>query len=116
MTLPEPIPPFSIYSPLDAPIIALSNQYRVPLIGGTALEMLVRHYRLPVERPRSINDIDFVCFRQPRANRAGFRLALLHLGLKIRDENPFSIHFATDEVVYASLNRKPVWSRERRTF
>jgi len=94
----EPTPLFSIYSPLDQTIIALSSQYRAPLIGGTALEMLVNHYQLPIARPRSINDIDFVCFRQPHADRAGLQQALLGLGLKIRDENPFSVHLATPEV------------------
>ena len=62
------------------------------------MEILVRHHQLPVERPRSVNDIDFVCFRQPSADRAGFQRALLQLGLVVRDENPFSIHFATPEV------------------
>ena len=90
--------PFSIYSPLDSAIVALSGQYRVPLIGGTALEMLVSHTRLPVSRPRSDNDIDFICFRQPSADRLGFQNALRKLGLLLRDENPFSIHFATAEV------------------
>ena len=90
--------PFSIYSPLDSAIIALSGQYRVPLTGGTALEILVSHTRLPVSRPRSINDIDFICFRQPSADRLSFQNALRELGLQVRDENPFSIHFAAAEV------------------
>ncbi len=52
---------YTTYHPADAHIAALSASLRMPLIGGTALEILTRHFGVG-ERVRSCNDFDYAYY------------------------------------------------------
>lgn len=54
------IPKFTVYSRLDVPTIVTATKLKLPLIGGTALEMWANYYNIPTSCPRSENDIDFI--------------------------------------------------------
>lgn len=50
----------SRYSDLDDKIIAKASSLGIPLIGGTALEVLASYYGVSGVRKRSNNDLDFL--------------------------------------------------------
>lgn len=55
-------PLFENYTTVDEPIVRLVSNYQLYLIGGTAIDMLCRHYGISNNRSRSNNDIDFLSF------------------------------------------------------
>lgn len=56
-------PLFENYTTIDEPIVRLASNYQLYLIGGTAIDMLCRHYGISNNnRNRSNNDIDFLSF------------------------------------------------------
>ena len=55
-------PLFENYTTVDEPIVRLASNYQLYLIGGTAIDMLCRHYGISNNRNRSNNDIDFLSF------------------------------------------------------
>lgn len=55
-------PLFENYTTVDEPIVRLASNYQLYLIGGTAIDMLCRHYGINNNRNRSNNDIDFLSF------------------------------------------------------
>lgn len=50
----------SYYSDLDEQVIEKATELGMPLIGGTALEILANHYGTSGVRKRSNNDLDFL--------------------------------------------------------
>lgn len=50
----------SRYSDLDEQVIRKASELGLPLIGGTALEVLAGYYGTPGVRKRSDNDLDFL--------------------------------------------------------
>lgn len=50
----------SKYSDLDDLVIAKASELGLPLIGGTALELLSNYYNVQGVRKRSDNDLDFL--------------------------------------------------------
>lgn len=59
-------PLFENYTTVDEPIVRLASNYQLYLIGGTAIDMLCRHYGVSNNRSRSNNDIDFLSFATNR--------------------------------------------------
>lgn len=59
-------PLFENYTTVDEPIVRLASNYQLYLIGGTAIDMLCRHYGIKNNRNRSNNDIDFLSFATNR--------------------------------------------------
>ena len=55
-------PLFENYTTVDEPIVRLASNYRLYLIGGTAIDMLCSNYEVSNNRNRSNNDIDFLPF------------------------------------------------------
>lgn len=51
----------SKYSDLDDMVITKASELGMPLIGGTALEIIANYYNVPGVRIRSNNDLDFLC-------------------------------------------------------
>lgn len=51
---------FTRYSEFDDIIIANAPRLGLPLIGGTALEILADYFMIPDVRKRSDNDLDFI--------------------------------------------------------
>ena len=50
----------SHYSDMDDLVINKATEIGLPLIGGTALEVLSNYYKVPGVRKRSDNDLDFL--------------------------------------------------------
>ena len=55
-------PLFESYTSIDETIVRLASNHKLYLIGGTAIDMLCRHYGISNNRNRSNNDIDFLSF------------------------------------------------------
>lgn len=55
-------PLFENYTAFDEPVVRLASNYKLYLIGGTAIDMLCRYYNIDNNRNRSNNDIDFLSF------------------------------------------------------
>ena len=55
-------PLFESYTSIDETIVRLASNHKLYLIGGTAIDMLCRHYGINNNRNRSNNDIDFLSF------------------------------------------------------
>ena len=55
-------PLFESYTSIDETIVRLAFNHKLYLIGGTAIDMLCRHYGINNNRNRSNNDIDFLSF------------------------------------------------------
>lgn len=53
---------FESYTSIDETIVRLASNHKLYLIGGTAIDMLCRHYGINNNRNRSNNDIDFLSF------------------------------------------------------
>lgn len=53
----------------------------MPLLGGTALEVLAHAYGVPPPRPRSVNDLDFLCIEGYSRPVEAFDAYLAGLGL-----------------------------------
>ena len=51
---------YTVYSEFDDLIIRQASQLGLPLIGGTALEVLSYYFQYPCHRIRSDNDLDFI--------------------------------------------------------
>ena len=50
---------FDSYSTLDVPVVRKASLWGFALVGGTAVQLLARHYGVTERRNRSINDLDF---------------------------------------------------------
>lgn len=55
-------PLFESYTSIDETIVRSASNHKLYLIGGTAIDMLCRHYNINNNRNRSNNDIDFLSF------------------------------------------------------
>ena len=55
-------PLFESYTSIDETIVRLASNRKLYLTGGTAIDMLCRHYGINNNRNRSNNDIDFLSF------------------------------------------------------
>lgn len=55
-------PLFESYTSIDETIVRSASNHKLYLIGGTAIDMLCRHYNISNNRNRSNNDIDFLSF------------------------------------------------------
>lgn len=55
-------PLFESYTSIDETVVRLASNHKLYLIGGTAIDMLCRHYGISNNRNRSNNDIDFLSF------------------------------------------------------
>jgi hypothetical protein len=56
------VPLFESYSDLDLPIVEAASENNLYLIGGTALSIWSKYYKIKFWRERSNNDIDFWTF------------------------------------------------------
>lgn len=55
-------PLFESYTSIDETVVRSASNHKLYLIGGTAIDMLCRHYGISNNRNRSNNDIDFLSF------------------------------------------------------
>ena len=55
-------PLFESYTSIDETVVRSASNHKLYLIGGTAIDMLCRHYGINNNRNRSNNDIDFLSF------------------------------------------------------
>lgn len=55
-------PLFESYTSVDETVVRSASNHKLYLIGGTAIDMLCRHYGINNNRNRSNNDIDFLSF------------------------------------------------------
>ena len=55
-------PLFESYTSIDETVVRSASSHKLYLIGGTAIDMLCRHYGISNNRNRSNNDIDFLSF------------------------------------------------------
>lgn len=72
-------PLFENYTTVDEPIVRLASNYQLYLIGGTAIDMLCRHYSINNNRNRSNNDIDFLSFATNLSKTQEYVNKLMHL-------------------------------------
>lgn len=72
-------PLFENYTTVDEPIVRLASNYQLYLIGGTAIDMLCRHYGISNNRNRSNNDIDFLSFATNLSKTQEYANKLMHL-------------------------------------
>ena len=72
-------PLFENYTTVDEPIVRLASNYQLYLIGGTAIDMLCRHYGISNNRNRSNNDIDFLSFATNLSKTQEYVNKLMHL-------------------------------------
>lgn len=72
-------PVFENYTTVDEPIVRLASNYQLYLIGGTAIDMLCRHYGISNNRNRSNNDIDFLSFAANLLKTQEYANKLMHL-------------------------------------
>lgn len=72
-------PLFENYTTVDEPIVRLASNYQLYLIGGTAIDMLCRHYDISNNRNRSNNDIDFLSFATNLSKTQEYVNKLMHL-------------------------------------
>lgn len=99
---------FTMYEKTDGDIVKLGNSKGLSLIGGTAIEIWMNHYRLPKSRIRSKNDFDFI---SPKVNngevieeltRRGFKITSTDAGITTLKSSDTEVDILVDTNIKAS--------------